>query len=188
MTYMGDNAFWEASFQSRGDKPLEAEASIQKYSELFKQGTLLDLACGDGRNSLYLSEKGYDVTGVDFSDTALERLQGFAETKNMSIETVKKDLSMASTMSELAIYDNIIVSHYKLDETQLMHLKDHIRPDGILLITGFGHKADINQRIATKDLLYKDDFLILKDTFELINYEESIDGRGFFSTYVFQKR
>ncbi len=188
MTYMGNHAFWEKKFQSRENTLLEAEQSIQKFSQLLKTGSVLDLACGDGRNSLYLSDLGYEVTGVDFSQTALDRLQEFALAGNATIETVQEDLSLPQALNALPIYDNIIVSHYKLSVEQLSQLENHLRPEGILLITGFGHKHICDERIGTHDLIYKDDFLSLKDSFELINYEESIDGRGFFSTYVFQKR
>ena len=34
----------------------------------------LDIACGDGRNTIYLSKLGYDVKAIDFSSEALNRL------------------------------------------------------------------------------------------------------------------
>ncbi|TGE26734.1 SAM-dependent methyltransferase [Hymenobacter metallicola] len=39
---------------------------------------LLDLACGKGRHAIYLSEKGYDVTGVDLSPESIAFAQQFA--------------------------------------------------------------------------------------------------------------
>ena len=188
MTYMGDKAYWDDKFRTRENKQLEPEQSIIKFSQLFKQGTILDLACGDGRNSVYLTDLGYEVTAVDFSESALKRLQGFAVERNMSIETIQQDLSFPQALKDLTTFDNILVSHYKLKEAQLIEIKKHIKAEGILLITGFGHKQIVDDKLSAEDLIYKDDFLVLKESFELINYEESIDGRGFFSTYVFKKR
>ena len=37
------------------------------------RGRALDLACGEGRNSIWLAERGWQVTGVDFSSVAIER-------------------------------------------------------------------------------------------------------------------
>jgi SAM-dependent methyltransferase len=36
-------------------------------------GTAIDLACGEGRNALWLASRGWDVTAVDFSSVAVER-------------------------------------------------------------------------------------------------------------------
>ncbi|GAA3938665.1 class I SAM-dependent methyltransferase [Hymenobacter algoricola] len=45
-----------------------------------KPGTrLLDLACGKGRHAIYLSEKGYDVTGVDLSPESIVYARQFAQ-------------------------------------------------------------------------------------------------------------
>jgi len=36
-------------------------------------GTAVDLACGEGRNAIWLAEQGWEVTGVDFSEVAIDR-------------------------------------------------------------------------------------------------------------------
>ncbi|MBJ7881071.1 class I SAM-dependent methyltransferase [Gelidibacter salicanalis] len=41
--------------------------NLTKYLNLPEDGKILDLACGKGRHSIYLSSLGYDVTGVDLS-------------------------------------------------------------------------------------------------------------------------
>ena len=42
------------------------------YLDPPKKSKILDLACGKGRFSLYLAEKGYDLTGVDLSQESIE--------------------------------------------------------------------------------------------------------------------
>ena len=36
-------------------------------------GTAVDLACGEGRNAVWLAKQGWTVTGVDFSDVGVEK-------------------------------------------------------------------------------------------------------------------
>ncbi len=41
-------------------------------------GSALDLACGEGRNSIWLARTGWDVTGVDFSGVAIDKARQIA--------------------------------------------------------------------------------------------------------------
>lgn len=53
----------------------EAAAFIDKlvkYINPAPGATMLDVACGKGRHSLYLAEKGFDVTGIDLSEESIE--------------------------------------------------------------------------------------------------------------------
>src|SRR4030066_2239690 len=47
---------------------------LREYVEkgLLKKGKALDIGCGTGTNTVYLAEKGFEVTGVDISPTAIE--------------------------------------------------------------------------------------------------------------------
>ena len=45
--------------------------NITHYLNLPEEATILDLACGKGRHSIYLNELGYDVTGADLSENSI---------------------------------------------------------------------------------------------------------------------
>ena len=53
-----------------------------------KPGKALDIAMGEGRNSVYLALMGWDVTGYDIADQALDSAQASAKSNNVIIETV----------------------------------------------------------------------------------------------------
>lgn len=74
MEYMGNREFWDDKFSGRSDEPLSPEKSLIENIAYFKKGSALDVACGDGRNTLFLLENGFEVTAIDFSSKALERL------------------------------------------------------------------------------------------------------------------
>lgn len=49
-------------------------------------GRALDLACGEGRNSIWLAERGWQVTGVDFSQVAVERGRERALARSVEVD------------------------------------------------------------------------------------------------------
>ena len=57
----------------------------------------IDLACGRGRNALFLARRGWHVDAVDISPIALERLQIAAEAENLPVNCVERDLQPASS-------------------------------------------------------------------------------------------
>jgi SAM-dependent methyltransferase len=55
-------------------------------------GRALDLACGSGRNAVWLAARGWKVTGVDFSDVALAQARALAAERGVEVEWVEGDL------------------------------------------------------------------------------------------------
>jgi SAM-dependent methyltransferase len=52
-------------------------------------GRAVDLACGEGRNAVWLAEQGWEVTGVDFSPVGLAKAQRFAALWNVEATWVE---------------------------------------------------------------------------------------------------
>lgn len=188
MEYMGDRNYWEEKFHQRGESLLEPEQALVENLRYFKKGSLLDIACGDGRNTIFLLHKGFEVTGIDFSEKALERLRDFAERDNLQVQTKQVDLSKADSLENVGVFDNIVINHYRLDRTLLGKLKDHILDKGILFICGFGDKHVADSKIRKADLIQPKDFDGIKEDFDLIKFDEKRDERGCFVTYLFLKK
>lgn len=51
----------------------------------------LDIGCGTGTNTVWLARRGFDVTGVDISDTAIDRARARAEEAGVHCEFVRAD-------------------------------------------------------------------------------------------------
>ena len=188
MEYMGNKEYWDEKFIQRSDKPLSPEGTLVDNIDFFKKGSVLDIACGDGRNTLFLLENNFKVTGVDFSISALERLERFVRRSNYSVETQQIDLSIPNALKHIGIFDNIIINHYRLNQESFADIKDHISDNGVLFISGFGHKHKVDEKIREEDLIQPTDFTILESFFELIKYTENEDERGFLVTYIFKKK
>ena len=70
---------WEGAYKSGHytEMPWEknrAEEDLVRLVEgkKVKKGSVLDICCGAGTHSIYLAKKGFDVTGIDISDTAIK--------------------------------------------------------------------------------------------------------------------
>lgn len=75
--------------------------------EFFKnhegRGKVLDIGCGQGRDSLPLAEMGYQVMAWDRSQVGLDQLQKKAQKKNLKIETSLVDIYETSLPSDTDI-------------------------------------------------------------------------------------
>lgn len=54
-------------------------------------GRALDLACGEGRNAVWLAQEGWTVTGVDFSNVGLDKARRMASDRGVVVEWVCAD-------------------------------------------------------------------------------------------------
>lgn len=70
----------------------EKWSAVEKRAIEFVKGKVLDVGCGAGRHSIYLQEKGLDVTGIDNSPDAIKvcRLRGLKKAEALPIENVEK--------------------------------------------------------------------------------------------------
>ncbi|HEX3021838.1 MAG TPA: methyltransferase [Lachnospiraceae bacterium] len=187
MEYMGNKEYWDKKFAARGNQLMNPESVLVENIQYLKRGTLLDIACGDGRNTMYLLEQGFQVTGVDFSREALDRLSYFARMKNYKVDTMQIDLSKEDAFSTLGTYDSIIINHYRLGAEKLMQLEHHLTEGGVLFISGFGHKHHVDSKIRSEDLIMPDDFAVIEESFELLKYSEIDNEIGFLVTYLYKK-
>lgn len=68
-----------------GDKP---EKMLLRYAVRLKaEGRVLDVGCGQGRNSIWLAEQGFHTVALDPSEVALETLHESAARRDLAIET-----------------------------------------------------------------------------------------------------
>lgn len=83
-------------------------------------GSALDVACGEGRNALWLAERGWDVTAVDFSLTGLDKgraLQSRHERgRDMHIDWVHADVLDHDFGS--AVFDLVVIAYLQVSANE----------------------------------------------------------------------
>lgn len=103
-------------------------------------GRALDLACGEGRNALWLAEQGWQATGVDFSAVAIERGRRIAAERGVAgrVELIATDV--LGWQPDPAGYDLVIVFYFQLPAPQrgraLAKAGAAVAPGGTLLVVG----------------------------------------------------
>ena len=85
MEYMGGKEFWHQRFAARSDAPMQPEAILVEDMKKMQTGPhLLDLACGDGRNALYLAQLGMQVEAVSYTHLDVYKRQGSGSAERCS--------------------------------------------------------------------------------------------------------
>lgn len=101
-------------------------------------GRALDLAAGEGRNSLWLAGLGWRATAVDFAENALDRGRAQAAEHGLDVEWVHADV--LEYRPEPAAYDAVVIAYLHLDVDPLAAvLRDAARalaPGGTLVVVG----------------------------------------------------
>ncbi|MCY3729990.1 MAG: class I SAM-dependent methyltransferase [Rhodospirillaceae bacterium] len=99
--------------------------------------TALDVACGIGRNALYLASRGWQVHAVDISEVALARLGERADEKNLPITRFQADLEALGRRADrfltAAQYDLVLMIRYT-NLPLLDVLQSVLRKGGYLIV------------------------------------------------------
>jgi SAM-dependent methyltransferase len=126
--YAGDELVWSAV----PNRFLVAEV------EGLPAGRALDLACGEGRNAVWLAERGWNVTGVDFSNAGLDKGRRLSEARGVSVHWELADVTAYTPAPES--FDLVIVMYLHLPEAArrvaFRHAAAALAPGGSLLVVG----------------------------------------------------
>ena len=92
--YYGSNGNYLTEHQEYFSKQqLQADISfLVDVLELSKKDKILDLACGHGRHTIELAKRGFDVDGLDFSNTLLQLARKEAEQEKLAINFYEQDI------------------------------------------------------------------------------------------------
>ena len=101
-------------------------------------GRALDVACGEGRNAVWLAEHGWRVTGVDFSDVAIGKARALAASRGVEVDWVVADV-LAYEPQERA-FDLVAMLYLQLPRDELLQAlraaAGAVAPGGTLLVLG----------------------------------------------------
>jgi SAM-dependent methyltransferase len=121
-----DERYREGAYQDR----TQPSAFLEQQVETLPGGLALDLACGAGRNAIYLASLGYQVEGWDISSEALARAAARAEEEGFEILWQPCDLEQAELPRSR--YDLIVQVRY-VNRELTPSIADALKPGGVYL-------------------------------------------------------
>ena len=114
--------------------PTEPHVAVVDALGALAPGKALDIACGTGRHSVWLAERGWEVTALDFSRTGIAQLRRAAAARDLSIDAQVADVRAWRPPAE-ASYDLVLMTFVVLPEV-LAEAARWVAPGGHLLLVG----------------------------------------------------
>jgi len=117
--------FWEQTYQDKSVSTFSKGPTddLKEYAYLLNDISLvLDVGCGEGRNSIFLAAQNHVVEAFDLSETGIEKAKGIADGMNLNIKFWPQDLAEFEFEKE---YD-VIMSH------GVLHLPEKIYRDNFI--------------------------------------------------------
>ncbi len=104
---------WQNHYDT-GDLKWDLEAVAPPFLRLWEEGRLVPgkamiPGCGRGHEVVFLAEKGFDVTGLDFAPGAVAHLTGALKDRNLSARVLHQDFFSLNS-SHHGVYD-LMVEH-----------------------------------------------------------------------------
>jgi len=113
----------------------------ENYSSIPKENVLF-LGDGEGRNSVFLASKGYDVTAVDISPVGLGKAKRLAKDANVYVECLCADLQTFDLGEKY--WDGIvsIFCHLPVELRRDLHkrIESALKPNGVFLLEAYTPK------------------------------------------------
>lgn len=149
-----DSKYYHILYKSRDDK--EAQSFIDFLMDkigLDQGAKILDLACGKGRHSLYLSQLGYDVTGVDLAANSIELANKFSN-DNLHFEV--RDMRESFVKDEFDLVANLFTSFGYFDDLKdnlkvLNSIEKMMNEDGHFVIDFMNVEKVLRNLVATEE-------------------------------------
>jgi ubiquinone/menaquinone biosynthesis C-methylase UbiE len=94
---------------------------IEQEINFDKSQRILDIGCGTGRHAIELARRGYQVVGVDLSESQLQRAREKAEKAGVKIDFMQKDARQLDFENEFELVIMICEGAFSLMETDEMN-------------------------------------------------------------------
>ena len=138
-----------------------------------KPGRALDVGMGQGRNSIFLALKGWDVTGFDMSDEGIATARKNAESAGVKLNAIRETEDAFDYGT--GRWDLIVFMYEPFPVTSAAYverLRQSMQPGGIIVIESFGEEEEVKGRPSTA--IDPGQLLTAFRGFKLLHYQDVV--------------
>lgn len=135
-------------------RPTDVVEELLKHTQT---GTVLDIGGGEGRNAIFLAQKGFEVEVIDLSKSGIEKIDKKTKKLSLNIKTKVQDI----TEEHISNYYDVLISSYMLhhlsknDGLDLIEdMKKHTKNSGFNVISTFTKEGDFFRDKPDTNLFY----------------------------------
>lgn len=134
--YEGDEYYW-------GLEPGRFLDELIRLRPPSSDKKLLDIGCGEGKDAVYMAQKGYDVTAFDLTENGIRKAIALAESRNVKIKAYVDDINTFTTDDQFDIIYSTGTVQYLFEENKtnfFEKLSKITKREGIVFINVFVEK------------------------------------------------
>lgn len=176
---MENKKHWNEIYKGKKENKSSYDLWLDKYANILeksKEQCIVDLGCGAGGDSLYLTERGYKVIACDYSEEALNIVNKFLpEVKTIQVDIMRtlpyEDESIQVIIADLSL-------HYFDNETTksiIKEIKRVLKPNGYIIgrvnsVNDINYGAGNGKEIEERFYLTKDGYKRFFNEEDIYNY------------------
>lgn len=119
---------------------LEANRFLVEEAAALPPGRALDLAAGEGRNALWLAERGWHVRAVDFSEVAIGKAKALAAARRLEGRAEFLVADLGDYEPEAGHFDLVMLFYLQVPRSDLLPILARaaraVAPGGTFLLVG----------------------------------------------------
>jgi len=131
-----DKAYWDSKYSV--DEYIytkDVNRFVKEHLSDLAPGKMIDLAGGEGRNTVFFAERSWQAENIDLSSVGLEKCEKLAAEKNVSELVFTTNASALNFESKLAPVDLGVVAYLQIPRPELAvaieRLVENLKPGGV---------------------------------------------------------
>ena len=124
-----DRIKWNAKYSKKPEKE-EPSQAVSRFFSMADPGRALDIACGTGKNALFLARQGFIVDAVDISDVALQKISG----RHPQVNPICADLDLFQIPVNRY---SLIINIRFLNRRLFPYIREGLTKNGVLIFESY---------------------------------------------------